>query len=114
MNLIKSAIITIICLVAIAFGLRNNQSVSVNYYFHGESFDIPLYLILYISLIIGFILGWLWSLCGKMKCRKIIKKFNKELGQKEQELASLRNLPINESKVQVKNEESAGTLAKEV
>jgi len=113
LKLLKNVIIAAICLAAIAFGLKNHETVTVKYYLHDESIDIPLYLLLFISVFIGMMIGGIEGFFEKMKGRKTIKKIKKELYQKEKELTSLRNLPITESKVQPKNLESEGTFSNE-
>ncbi len=99
MKFIKNIGIAILFLVAITFALKNNDTVTIDYYFLSEPLDIPLYLLVFISLIIGIIIGGVEGLLERIKSGSTIRKLKRELECKEKELTSLRNLPITETKV---------------
>ena len=61
--------IGLLVLVAVAFSVRNGQSVTLSYFFLG-SMELPLYAVVFIFLCVGIILGMLLSfLARKHKIR---------------------------------------------
>lgn len=98
MNFIKSMVTALLFLVAITFALKNNDPVAIKYYFTERQIELPLYLIMFFSVILGILIGGLEGLYEKMKSGSIIRKLKKEMAAKEKELTSLRNLPLTESR----------------
>jgi len=101
MNFLKSIVIALLFLIAITFALKNNESVAIKYYFVEGTLELPLYLLLFFSLIIGIIIGGVEGIVDKIRNANTIRKLKKEMKAKEDELTSLRNLPLTESRVHV-------------
>jgi uncharacterized integral membrane protein len=113
MKFIKNIVIALLFLIAITFSLKNNETVAIKYYFQLGPIEIPLFLLVFISLIIGIFIGGMEGLIGKMKMGSTIRKLNKELECKEKELTSLRNLPITDTDVPGKVIENEGAIQDE-
>ena len=105
MNFLKSIVIACLFLLAITFALKNNEMVAIKYYFIEETLNLPLYLLLFFSVILGIIIGGAEGIVEKVRNGRTIKKLMKEMKAKENELTSLRNLPLTESSVQVSSED---------
>jgi uncharacterized integral membrane protein len=56
-NYIKGSILVFVLLFLTTFGIKNSQVVSIKYYFDFLNFNIPLYGLAYICLLIGFLIG---------------------------------------------------------
>jgi uncharacterized integral membrane protein len=99
MKLLKNIFTALIFLLAITFSLKNNENVSLYYYFQIGPVDLPLYLLVFISVFFGMLIGGVDSLVQRTKSSLAIRRLRKELESKERELTSLRNLPITEPDV---------------
>ncbi len=99
MKLLKNIFTALIFLLAITFSLKNNENVSLYYYFQIGPVDLPLYLLVFMSVFFGMLIGGVDSLVQRTKSSLAIRRLRKELESKERELTSLRNLPITEPDV---------------
>ena len=97
MKLIRNLFLAALFLLAITFSLKNSQDVSINYYYLEEAIVSPAYLLVMLSAVFGLLIGGVGGFIEKMRSGSIIKKLKKDLASKEEELTSLRNLPITES-----------------
>jgi len=82
---IKGIVLAFILLFLTTFGVRNNQMVQINYYTDKLTYEIPLYGLVYISLILGFLGGIFFGLSkrfSQMRTLKALHKENKELKAK--------------------------------
>ena len=59
-----------------------------------ESPELSIYLISIISFVLGVIIIWVYDLLERIQLRRQIKKLRNEINEKDNELRSLRNLPI--------------------
>lgn len=105
MNFLKSIVIACLFLLAITFALKNNEMVAIKYYFVEGTLELPVYLLLFFSVILGIIIGGVEGIIEKVRSGRTIKKLVKEMKSKEDELTSLRNLPLTEARVDVSLED---------
>ncbi|MHC4458578.1 MAG: LapA family protein [Planctomycetota bacterium] len=56
-NYIKGTVLVFVLLFLTTFGIKNSQVVSIKYYFDFLNFNIPLYGLAYICLLMGFLIG---------------------------------------------------------
>ena len=98
MKFLKSIGTALLFLLAITFSLKNNEMVAIKYYFQLESFDLPLYLLVFFSVILGILIGGIEGVIERIKSGNVIRKLKKEMKKMEEELTSLRNLPLIETK----------------
>ena len=61
---------------------------------HYETPALSIYLIATISFVMGVLIIWIYDLLERIQLRKQIKRLNNEIKEKDNELSSLRNLPI--------------------
>ncbi len=98
MKFLKSIGIALLFLLAITFSLKNNEMVALKYYFQLESLDLPLYLLVFFSVIFGIFIGGMEGVIERIKSGSVIRKLKKEMKKMEEELTSLRNLPLTEAR----------------
>jgi uncharacterized integral membrane protein len=98
MKFLKSIVTALLFLVAITFSLKNNEMVALKYYFGWESLDLPLYLLVFFSVIFGIFIGGMEGVIERIKSGNVIRKLKKEMKKMEKELTSLRNLPLTEAR----------------
>lgn len=79
---------------SIIFAAFNTHSVTLSLYF--SEWQLPLSLIVIISLVIGLLIGALLSFLGAIKLRYQNHRLQQKLTLVEQELNSLRILPIKD------------------
>lgn len=99
MRLLKNIFTALIFLLAITFALKNNGNVSLYYYFQIGPVELPLYLLVFMSAFVGMLIGGVDGLVQRTRSNLAIRRLRKELEHKEDELTSLRNLPITEADV---------------
>lgn len=98
MKFLKSIATALLFLLAITFSLKNNEMVAIKYYFQLESLDLPLYLLVFFSVILGIFIGGMEGVVERIKSGNVIRKLKKEMKKMEKELTSLRNLPLTETR----------------
>ena len=82
---IKFAIYVVIIFFLASFGVKNSQPVQLNYYFNFINIKMPLYDLIFISILIGIGIGFLMGFVSNFHQRKAIKSLereNKELTEK--------------------------------
>jgi len=98
MRLLKTVFVTLFFITAITFAIKNQESVSLQYYFVNEVLTMPLFLLVFISILLGILIAGFGCVFTSFKLKQEIKRQQKTILELEDELNSLRNLPIMESK----------------
>jgi|TARA_B110000305_G_scaffold236853_1_gene298997 putative membrane protein len=93
-------IITIAIFIAVfaagaAFSAVNNTPVNIQYYL--GTVTMPISIIVIVSLVIGITIGVLAIFIGSLQLRYENKRLQKKIDLREQELDSLRILPIKDT-----------------
>lgn len=74
--------------------LNTNQSINLNFY-HWKTFsDVPLWVVIFASLAIGVIVSAIVGISEHLKLRLQISRQKKKIKKLEEEISSLRNIPI--------------------
>lgn len=87
-------IFIIVFTVGAAFSAINTNPVDINYYM--GTLTVPLSLIMILSLIIGIILGAIAIFINSLRLRYENRRLNKKIAISDQEINSLRILPIKD------------------
>ena len=74
----KALLLLIVLVVLVTFGIKNNETMTLNYYFQLSSMPVPVYAVVYGSLIVGVFIGMLVGISGRFSQRKKIKQLQKE------------------------------------
>jgi uncharacterized integral membrane protein len=98
MRLLKTVFITALFIVGLTFAYKNQESVSIQYYFMQEVWTVPLFLLIFFSVLIGVFIAAIGGVYSGFKLKRDIKRQQKIILELEDELSSLRNMPIIESK----------------
>jgi uncharacterized integral membrane protein len=75
---IKAALLVIVLVVLVTFGIKNNGLIRLHYYFDTHSMEIPIYALVYVSIIIGIFVGMLVGINSRFNQRRRIKTLEKE------------------------------------
>ncbi len=90
----KLILLFVILLLGLAFHLKNNQLIELNYYL--GSVELSLSLMIVIALGLGSVLGILASLPLVIKLKRQQMKLNKQVQNTEKEINNLRVLPVKD------------------
>jgi len=74
----KALLLLIILVVLVTFGIKNNETMKLHYYFNLGSMPIPTYAVVYASILIGIFIGMLIGISTRFNQRKTIKQLQKE------------------------------------
>lgn len=94
-KIITLLIFALIFIISAAFAAFNMEPVTIDFYF-GQA-TTPLSIILVLAAVIGIVLGALVMFLNSLKLRYEIHRLNHKLQVSEQEINSLRILPIKDS-----------------
>jgi len=75
---IKALLLLIVLVVLVTFGIKNNETMILRFYFQLSSMPIPVYAVVYGSLIVGVFIGMIVGISGRFSQRKKIKQLQKE------------------------------------
>jgi putative membrane protein len=99
---VKAIILVLLGLVIVVAVVQNNQAMStpltfrLNPFFTSEwkSSGVSVYQVTFIAFFLGVVVVGFFGLVERFRLKRRIKVLSKELESKDQELNSLRNLPI--------------------
>jgi uncharacterized integral membrane protein len=74
----KAILLLIVLVALVTFGIQNNETLKLHYYFGLSSMPIPVYGIVYASILIGIFIGMLVGISTRLGQRKKIKQLQKE------------------------------------
>lgn len=119
MRYIKVLLLTLFFFVSMIFFIQNNEALSALLVLRLDLFglelvsrELPFYLIVLISFVIGSIFSLSYFLCEKIRMAKELKAAKTKLQALEQEVNSLRNLPLeNETYPAASREKSEEPLS---
>lgn len=94
-KLFYTVFVLAVILFGVIFAMLNAESVQLNYYFGAK--QLPLSLIIVLSMLVGAILGVLASIRLILKSRREISRLRKASEIAEKEIANLRAIPIKNS-----------------
>ena len=100
MKHVKAIIVILFLLVIVIVAGQNYQALTapvsfkVNLVFFKKTADLPISLIAIIAFLIGVFCIWVYGISERLDFRRQIKMLMKDIKDKEQELNSLRNLPV--------------------
>lgn len=90
----KLILVFVILLVGLAFHLKNNQPIELNYYL--DVINLPLSWLVVIILFIGAMLGVLSSLPIIIKLKRDKLRLEKQIKNSEKEINNLRVMPVKD------------------
>ena len=94
-RLLKLILVMVILAGGLAFHLRNDQFVSLDYYAGG--IDLPFSLWLFLALTTGALLGVAAAMPMLLRCRRECTRLLKQLRLSEAELNGLRTAPVKDA-----------------
>ena len=93
-RIVQLIIAFVVLLFGLAFHLKNNQLIELNYYV--GAFELPFSLVAVLVLIIGAVLGVLASLPIIIKLKQQKLRLEKQIKNSEKEINNLRVMPVKD------------------
>lgn len=90
MGILKGAIVALLLAAGIGFAIQNDQPIALKYYFGWESAALPLFLWVFLGILIGLILSGILATLSKVGFRSQIRQQKKVLAELERERSNLR------------------------
>lgn len=90
--------LSLVILFAIHFSLQNTKELTLQYSllnYHWEIIPLPLFLIIFISIFLGVMIGGLGDLYKRFQLKRAIRKSQKTIEKLEKEIQGLRGLGSN-------------------
>ncbi len=78
----------VVIFLLVAFAIRNMTPVHLDFYFY-KTPDIPLFVMLYLSILLGVAVAWLLVISEQLRMRIQIKKKDKRIKELEERLKEL-------------------------
>lgn len=94
MRIVSLIFLVLIVVLTIMFASLNATSTQVNY-FVGEK-ELPLILVMFLSLILGVLLSWLVMVWKVIKLKTKIHSLNSKLSKAENNLSKMKDLDLKE------------------
>jgi uncharacterized membrane protein YciS (DUF1049 family) len=94
MNYVKLVIFVFVFILAVSFASENTQSVALRYYFNLETPSFPMYLLMFIPLFIGIVVGSLVGLGSHLRQKTTITQLTKSNKELENRLKEAQETPI--------------------
>lgn len=95
LRLLYISLTLVVIIIGVAFSVLNAENIQLNYYL--GSVELPLSLVLVVSMIIGAILGIVASLSLIIGSRRNTNKLKRSIEVAEKEIVNLRNIPIKDN-----------------
>jgi uncharacterized integral membrane protein len=86
-NYIKGTVLVFVLLFLTTFGVKNSQIVSIKYYFDFMNFNIPLYGLAYICLLIGFLIGIATGIVKRFQQNRRVNELRHEIKALEKKVS---------------------------
>ncbi len=96
MRLIKTLIIALFFIFAITFALQNQSSISLHYYGLIPDFPVPLFLLVFFSILLGILIAGFGDIFVRYSLRIRARKCEKALKHVKEELASVKQQAMQE------------------
>lgn len=90
-RLVTFLLLVLVVLVVMAFTVLNTETVAIDVYFYQAA--IPVSVLIFLSLIVGALLGVFGSIGMTLQLRVELRRLRKQLASSEQELVELRKIP---------------------
>ncbi|UCH23312.1 MAG: LapA family protein [Deltaproteobacteria bacterium] len=87
-NYIKGTVLVIVLLFLTTFGVKNSQVVGIKYYFGFLDFNIPLYGLAYICLLMGFLIGIATGIVKRFQQNRRVNELRHEIKTLEKKVSN--------------------------
>lgn len=93
MGILKGVFVLLLLAAAIGFAVKNDEAVSLHYYFEWETQTLPLFLWAFLFLLFGLILSGIVGFFAKIGLQAKIRKLKKTIVDLEKKRNELKSNP---------------------
>ncbi len=108
MTTFKFIVALVVILLIADFGVRNNEVVPINYRFGMEG-ELPLFVVMLVSIFIGFVIAYTAEHMSSFRARRETKRLRRRIGELDEELAEYREKELMESEMVPDTESDVAT-----
>lgn len=94
MNYAKLLIFVFVFILAVSFASENTQPVTLRYYFNLETPSFPMYLLMFIPLFIGIVVGSFVGFATRLRLKNTVTRLTKSNRQLEENLKQVQEAQI--------------------
>ncbi len=91
MRILKALLLGLLLFVIVTFSIKNAGNVSVRYFGLTGAFEIPLFLVVLLSVLLGMFIGTMVDLFMRYRMKKAIQKQQNIMDVLQREIRSVRN-----------------------
>lgn len=110
MKILKTLLFGLLVIIIITISMKNTGNVRLRYFNVIDPFEIPLFLLILLSILFGMFIGAMVDLIKRRQLRKTIRRQQKAMDDLHKEVTALRNLILTGSENE-KGEETKGQRA---
>lgn len=114
LRIFKLVIQSLLVAYLVIFSVSNGSIITFKPFMNVAQYEIPLFLLVIITLFVGIIIGALAMYGEKRVLISKVKKLNKEIKSDKQEIERLQKITINQEESEKVNKEETPTEVKEV
>ena len=103
---LKAIVIVLVLLFVTTFGVKNNEPVRLYYYFNVETFELPLFAMLYVCITIGIFIGMMVGISRRLNLGKTVRNLKREHRELQEKI---REQPTQEGPLLAPQVEKAQT-----
>ena len=104
MAILKLLVGLVVVFLLVAFAIANMEAVAVSFYFYKPP-AIPLFVIIFISVLVGVMLAWILVIGEQISLRSKVRAKDKRIKELERELEELEKRLVKVSPQEEKGEE---------
>ncbi len=95
MNYAKLIVLVFVFILAVSFASENTQSVTLRYYFNLETSPFPMYLLMFMPLFIGIVVGSLVGFGARLCLKNTVKRLTKSNRELEDRVKEAQETPVS-------------------
>jgi uncharacterized integral membrane protein len=98
MRIVRTLLFGVLLVAVITFSIKNAENVAVSYFGMIDGFEIPLFLIILLSILLGIFIGAMVDLFKRYQLKKAIQRAQRIMEEFQKEIRSVRNRSLTGEK----------------
>ena len=98
MRILKTLLMASLFMLVVTFSMQNSGNVSIRYFNMVSPFEIPLFLLVLLSIFLGIVVGGMADLVRRHQLKRMIRGQGKTIDRLRREKQGVKNLPPDEKK----------------
>ncbi|NIQ38060.1 MAG: DUF1049 domain-containing protein [Proteobacteria bacterium] len=98
MRIVRTLLLGLLLVAVITFSIKNAENVAVSYFGMIDGFEIPLFLLILSSLLLGIFVGAMIDLFKRYQLKKAIQRAERIMEELQTEIRSVRSMSLRGEK----------------